>query len=146
MFKEIVVAFDGSKDAEAALLVACDLAAKYQAHLHVIHVPDVHQPSAGVIGTAAAILPEDELLKQSGEVIIKRAETLAEEANQSLSSAQLVSGSTAQAIREFAHDKDADLIVSGRRGAGGLKGMLTGSVSQELASGSNCAVLTVKTK
>ncbi len=144
MFNEIIVAFDGSDYSESALLVACDLAAKYKANLHVVHVPELYQPTAGIAGTAVGVLSQEDALQQAGEVTIKRAETLAKEAGQSLSSTLLLAGPTAQAILEVAHTKGADLIVSGRRGLSNLKGMLIGSVSQQLASDADCAVLTVK--
>jgi nucleotide-binding universal stress UspA family protein len=144
MFNEIIVAFDGSDHSESALLVACDLAAKYQASLHVIHVPELHKPTAGVAGTPVSVLSQENALHQAGDVIIKRAETLAKETGQPLSSTLLLTGPTAQAMLEVAHTKGADLIVSGRRGLSNLKGMLIGSVSQQLASDAHCAVLTVK--
>lgn len=144
MFKEIIAAFDGSDQSEAALLAACDLAAKYQANLHVVHVPQVDQPTAGVTGAAEGELSQEDALKQSGDVIIQRAETIAKEADQNLSSTKLLAGPTAQAILDFAQQQNADLIVSGRRGTGHLKGLLTGSVSRQLASDAACAILTVK--
>ncbi len=37
-----------------------------------------------------------------------------------------------------------DMIIMGRRGLGGLKGLFMGSVSQKISSLANCAVVTVK--
>lgn len=58
MFKEIVVAFDGSHHAEAAVLTVCDLAEKYDANLHVIHVPESKEQAVAV-GASAVVLPID---------------------------------------------------------------------------------------
>jgi len=58
MFKDIVVAFDGSHHAEAAVLTACDMADKYSAKLHVVHVPEAHD-QAMAVGASAVVLPLD---------------------------------------------------------------------------------------
>ena len=44
------------------------------------------------------------------------------------------SGDVAKAILKLAQEKNADLIVVGKRGAGRIKGLLIGSVSQKLGS------------
>lgn len=144
MFKEIMVAFDGSDHSEAALQTACNLAAKYRANLQVVHAPQLHKPTIGVSGTAVSVLAQQDALQQTGDVILKRAEKLAKEAGQNLSSTKLLAGPTAQAILEAADTMNSDLIVCGRRGLGNLKAMFLGSVSQQLASEAECAVLTVK--
>lgn len=77
MFKEIMVAFDGSDHSEAALQTACDLAAKYQANLQVVHAPQLYKPTIGVSGTAVSVLAQQDALQQTGDVILKRAEKLA---------------------------------------------------------------------
>jgi nucleotide-binding universal stress UspA family protein len=144
MFKEIVVAFDGSDHAETAILTACDMAERYSAKLHVVHVPDVHE-RAITVGSAAVVFPVDEdALQESGETMIKRAEQIAKDAGRTFSSTDILSGAPGDAILASAKEKGADLIVSGRRGHSQLKGILMGSVSQKLSSGANCAVLTVK--
>jgi nucleotide-binding universal stress UspA family protein len=144
MFKEIVVAFDGSDHAESAILTACDMADRYSAKLHVVHVPEVHD-QAIAMGASAVVLPVDEdTLQESGQTIIKRAEQLAKGAGHIFSSTDILSGAPGDAILISAKERGADLIVSGRRGHGQLKGILMGSVSQKIASGADCAVLTVK--
>lgn len=143
MFKDIVVAFDGSNHAETAVLSACDMADKYSAKLHLIHVPEA-QDQAIAMGASAVVLPVDaQTLKERGTPVIKRATDLAKGAGQVFSSTEILSGPPADAILKNAKDKGADLIISGRRGHGQLKGMLMGSVSQKIASSANCAVMTV---
>ena len=144
MFKVIVVAFDGSDHSEAAILTACDLANKYSAKLHVVHVPELHDQAIAV-GASAVLIPVDQdALQKSGGSMIKRAEQLAKGVGHSFSSTDILSGPPGDAILTSAKEKGADLIVSGRRGHGQLKGILMGSVSQKIASGAECAVLTVK--
>lgn len=144
MFNEIVVAFDGSNHSEQAMNVACDVAGKYDANLHIVHVPELYDQGVAV-GSSAVVIPvrEDDL-RESGETMIKRAQELANDAGKTPVSTEILAAPAAEAIISFAHDKDADLIVSGRRGLGNLRGLLMGSVSQQLASSADCAVLTVK--
>jgi nucleotide-binding universal stress UspA family protein len=39
---------------------------------------------------------------------------------------------------------DFDLVVMGRRGLGGIKGLLMGSLSHKISSMADCTVVTVK--
>lgn len=97
------------------------------------------------VGASAVVLPVDEdALQESGKTMIKLAEQIAKGAGHAFFSTDILSGAPGDAILTSARQKGADLIVSGRRGHGQLKGMLMGSVSQKIASGANCAVLTVK--
>ena len=144
MFKDIVVAFDGSHHAETAVLTACDMAARYSAKLHVVHVPEVHDQAIAMGASAVVVSVPEDALKESGETMIKRAEQLAKDAGHAFSSTDILSGAPGDAILANAKEKGADLIVSGRRGHVQLKGILMGSVSQRIASSADCAVLTVK--
>ena len=144
MFNEIVVAFDGSEHSELAVRAACSLAEKYDANLHIVHAPEVYD-QAVAMGASAVVLPvSEESLQESGESMISRAVALAEEAGRPAVSTEILAAPAADAIISFAEKKNAELIVSGRRGLGNLKGMILGSVSQQLASSAECAVLTVK--
>ena len=50
MFETIVVGVDGSEASDKAIRIACDLAQKYGAELHMVHSP---QPETAVYATAA---------------------------------------------------------------------------------------------
>jgi nucleotide-binding universal stress UspA family protein len=120
------------------------MANRYSAKLHVVYVPEIHVQAIAV-GASAVVLPVDEdALQESGLSMIKRAEQLAKDAGNTFSSTDILSGAPGDAILASADEKGADLIISGRRGHGQLKGILMGSVSQKIASRANCAVLTVK--
>ena len=56
-------------------------------------------------------------------------------------SAQLSRGDAAEEIISYARDQAIDLIISGSRGLGAVRGWLMGSVSRKLAHYSNCSVL-----
>jgi nucleotide-binding universal stress UspA family protein len=56
----------------------------------------------------------------------------------------LLKGDPAENILSAAKKQKADVIVLGRRGIGGLTGLLIGSVSQKINQLANCSVFTVK--
>ena len=144
MFNEIVVAFDGSNHAETAVTVACDVAEKYDAKLHIVHVPELYD-QAVAMGASAVVIPvKEEALQESGQSMIERAKEIADKAGQTPVSTEILAAPAGEAIISFAERKNADLIVSGRRGLGNLTGLLLGSVSQQLTASAECAVLTVK--
>jgi nucleotide-binding universal stress UspA family protein len=57
---------------------------------------------------------------------------------------ELLEGSPAKAILEFARSRDADLIVVGSRGLGAIKGALLGSVSSEIVHQADRPVLVAR--
>jgi nucleotide-binding universal stress UspA family protein len=52
-------------------------------------------------------------------------------------------GSPARAVVEVAVERDVDLVVLGRRGAGGFRGLLMGSVSRRVVERAGRVVLVV---
>lgn len=59
------------------------------------------------------------------------------------SAEEVLSGSASHAIRDFAEDEGADLIIVGRQGMGALDRLLMGSVSQYLVRKAPCPVLVI---
>jgi nucleotide-binding universal stress UspA family protein len=59
---------------------------------------------------------------------------------------ELVEGDPAEAIVRFAESRDADLVVVGTRGRGGIAGSLLGSVSSEVVRASSRPVVVVREK
>jgi nucleotide-binding universal stress UspA family protein len=57
---------------------------------------------------------------------------------------ELLFGSPAERILEYAESKGCDLIVMGTRGRSGLAGLLLGSQVQKVIAHSTCPVLAVK--
>ena len=168
----IIVADDGSAHADAALGMAVDLALKFDAKLTVVHVlthdhpPDElkhfleHEQLIGtgpsrkekldtyILSTKDISVPEDipeeRVVAVLGELIVKNAITKATESGVKDVTPVTVSGDYANSILEVAKEKNADLIIMGRRGLSNLKGLLLGSVSQKVSQRADCSVLTVK--
>ncbi len=80
----------------------------------------------------------------AGENIIKRAAKKLHESDFDNFETLLVDGDPAERIIALSEFHKADTIVMGCRGAGKLKGLLLGSVSQSVAHEANCSVVIVK--
>jgi nucleotide-binding universal stress UspA family protein len=143
MFTKILVAADGSDHAFAALRAGCDLAQKYDASLHVVHVPEM-AVNAIAVGAAFVEIPtSDEDILETGKPVADKVRKDAETFGVSSASVDILRGDPAETMLAYAAKNDIDLIVSGRRGLGRLTGLLLGSVSQKLAAHAPCPVLTV---
>ena len=126
---KILLATDGSKDAELAATTAIDLANKTGSELHVVHIVDL--VSSVVLDEADA----RELL----DALVKRLE----DAGSVSAQAHLSEGVPAAEIVALGEDIDAGLIVVGSRGLGGVRRALMGSVSDAVTRHAHCAVLVV---
>ena len=147
MFETIVAGVDGSEASDKAIRIACDMAQKYGAELHLVHSP---QPETAVYATAAvagfpavAEMPTQAELDQAGEEIMKLALAIAAECGQPSPQTHMLRGDPADELVDCAARVGADLIVTGRRGLGNLAGLVLGSTSQRISHHAKCAVLTV---
>jgi len=141
MFNIIVVAMDGSEYAGRALTTACDLAQKYSAALHIVHINDMHELLLSVGGSSALIKPDD--YEKPGQKILEDAKQKAESNGCKVQTHQL-DGNFGQAVVEKADELSADLIVVGSKGHSDLAGMLLGSVSHKITHLAKCPCLIVR--
>ena len=102
-------------------------------------------PGGVTVPSVVSSVGEDEeeqriAAEMAGMSIIKATiETLAMHAVQA--TAQLARGDAAEEIISFAKKQSIDLIVSGSRGLGAVRGWLMGSVSRKLVHYSGCSIL-----
>jgi nucleotide-binding universal stress UspA family protein len=138
----VVAGFDGSPGSEAALRVAFREAQLRRARLLVVgawHVPTYYYGSVAA-PSARAALGEDvrrELTTKMQEAVA----ALREGAGDVEIETRLAEGGAARVLTDEA--ADADLLVVGSRGFGGLRELLLGSVSHECAQRASCPVLIV---
>jgi nucleotide-binding universal stress UspA family protein len=137
VYRNIVIAYDGSDGAKAALEKAVEIAHRDGAALTVVESVPEKLPAL-VPGAPHSTDPT------------KAAETRKElrQAVESLdpslqASPWAVGGPPAKAIHTVANDIEADLVVTGSRGRGRVTSALLGSVSTEIVQGSPCDVLVV---
>jgi len=146
VIKKILVPVDGSDSSVKALEFACDLAGRYDAELHLLHVVQpVIQAQTLALGAAAVTLeasPEE--LEDAGRKTIDAARRLATNRGCERVQADLADGPPARRILERAGDIGADMIVMGSRGLGDFAGLLVGSVSHKVSHLAECTCVTVR--
>jgi nucleotide-binding universal stress UspA family protein len=141
----IVVGVDGSEGGAAALEFAAGEAAFRGARLRVVsawQVPAVAAHGGGHFGPA----PLD---PETWDAFRVRAQEVADDALAAVKKLQpslegealTVQGQAADVLLE--QGADAALIIVGRRGLGGFKSLLLGSVSQQVVQHATCPVVVV---
>lgn len=170
MFRTVLAATDGSGSGTRATEIAADIAGKYGARLVLLSVVQPGSLPRGISGAAhhevsashplLAKVPSwvdnarDQTARDTGashamveelaELALNHAVTLAERHKVADHETVLEHGDPAKIILKVADKEDADLIVLGRRGLGGIRQLLTGSVTDKVMQLSERQCLTVK--
>ena len=137
---KILLATDGSKDAELALTTAVDLTNATNSELHVVTI--AHGYPAYDLRDPAVV----EQLRQQGEEVLEEQVRKIEEAGGKVAEKHLrvPEHHRAQEIVEVAEEAGAGLIVMGSRGLGGMRRALMGSVSDSVVRHAHCPVMVVR--
>jgi nucleotide-binding universal stress UspA family protein len=137
----ILLATDGSPHAELAALKAVDLAKSTKARLHVVAVGRTFPAAVYDVYTEAG---REDLRREAQEVLDQQVRKI-EEAGGTVAIAHLkMNERRDEAIVHLAEDIDADLIVIGSRGFGGLRRALLGNVADSVVRHAHCPVLVVR--
>jgi nucleotide-binding universal stress UspA family protein len=138
MYRNVVVAYDGSEGAKAALARAVEIAGRDEAALTVVEATAEQIPSLAP-GSPRQAPPEAaaDARKDLREAVEKLDPSLE-------ASPWVVGGPAAKAILTVAEDIEADLIVTGSRHRGAVARAVLGSVSTEILHGAACDVLVVQ--
>jgi nucleotide-binding universal stress UspA family protein len=138
---KIVLATDGSREAELAARTAADLANKTDSELHVLHVLalplDTHDPSSFEPEVWARL---ENRARTTLEDVVEKIEASGGEVEGS----HLTAGRPEAEIVTLAEEIGAGLIVMGSRGVGGIRRALMGSVSDSVLRHAHCPVLVVR--
>jgi nucleotide-binding universal stress UspA family protein len=143
MFRDVLVAFDGSAHAERALAEAIDLARQSEGSITVATV--VPELSVWALGGGFAppidyqAIHDD--LERSYRAMLEAAHAKVPQEIQSR--AVLLEGRPGRALVDEANTAGHDLVAVGSRGRGELRSMVLGSVSHEVLHGSHVPVLVV---
>ena len=149
----ILLATDGSREADFAARSAAELSQKTGSELHVIHAfgiapvgPPVYPEATELQSVEFEAESEErqrlserrarEVLQAEVEKIRSWGGTVAEE--------HLIEGRVAPQIVALAEEIEAGLIVMGSRGLGGIRGALMGSVSDSVVGHAHCPVMVVR--
>ena len=139
MFTHIVVANDGSEGGFKALAMACDLAKRYGAALHMISVEELPDFPASI----DEIIEIKDAENHKFHRVIARAQELAK-ANGVALDAEVVAGHAAASVVERVKAVKADLLVVGFMGHSALYERIIGGTSDRLVRLAPCPVLVVK--
>jgi nucleotide-binding universal stress UspA family protein len=154
MYKRILVAFDGSNPSRNALDHAVSIAVQWKAELKILSVvprtlmPIIQSEEFGTpsISTAQIYIDHQEGLKALYIRKLQEAENDVKKIFPGLKvCSKLLEGRPSRTIVEEAERDDAELIVIGSRGIGGITGWILGSTSQKVVNSCTKPVLVVKT-
>ncbi|KYH25925.1 universal stress protein [Halalkalicoccus paucihalophilus] len=125
MYDRILVATDGSADAERAAEHAVDLARRYGAELHCLYVIETRTAYDNAI-----VEPEivHRRLREEGEEALDAIEADARGVGTVVSSIE--SGVPAEVITAYSDENGIDLVVMGAKGKSAFKTILLGSTTE----------------
>ena len=135
---KILLATDGSEEAELAARTAADLANSHDSQLHVVYV-EMAPPMTEQFADPG---PE-RATPESRELLDKQVKHI-EEAGGTVTKAHLRFGRPNEQIVRVGEELGAGLLITGSRGHGGLRRALLGSVSDSVIRHAHCPVLVIR--
>jgi len=146
-YQTILIATDGSKFSQNAVLQGMELAKLVGAKVYVLYVLDKNAYTLPTLETPIYLGSNwdvvEETLRQEGKDAIQYARDVARNKGIGFESV-VIEGNPANAILEFAEQKKVNLIIMGTLGKGGLERFLLGSVTNKVIRHSKSSVLVVK--
>jgi nucleotide-binding universal stress UspA family protein len=134
----ILLATDGSREAELAATTAVDLAKGTNSELHVVHVGQF----------LPTLLAQTEVepvqLEREAQQLLDEQVRRVEEAGGTVKAAHLRLGRADEEIVDLAQEIGAGFIVMGSRGHGRMRRALMGSVSESVVRHAHCPVTIVR--
>jgi nucleotide-binding universal stress UspA family protein len=134
----ILLATDGSEEANLAASAAAELAKDSDSELHVIHV------GPAVPTFLAATEEEPARMAREARRTLDEQVRRIEAGHAAVAEAHLRYGGAAEEVVALAEDLGAGLIAMGSRGRGGIRRALMGSVSERVVRHAHCAVMIVR--
>ncbi|WLR42981.1 universal stress protein [Bacillus carboniphilus] len=140
-YKRIVVAVDGSAEAEAAFEQAIEIVKRNEgAALLITHVIDTRIGIAETYDTGVI-----SRIEESGHELLKKYEDQAKKAGLDNVATELKHGSPKAIIaKKIAPDFNADLIICGATGLNRVERFIVGSVAEHTTRYAKCDVLIVR--
>ncbi|MDD2341051.1 MAG: universal stress protein [Tissierellia bacterium] len=142
VFKKILVATDGSENAERAASYGINIAKATGAEVHVLYVISTKHAvtTRTVMGWSEAF---EEYLANKGGVAIANVEKLGKEAGVKVEPVFL-KGIPADKILGYAEENNIDFIVMGTHGLTGIQRYLIGSVAETVVRHSKVPVMVIR--
>ncbi|WP_048044666.1 universal stress protein [Methanosarcina mazei] len=141
-FKRILIATDGSENAERAASYGIDVAKSTGAEVDALYVVSTEHAGTArtVMGWTDAF---EEYLASKGGASTGYVQNLGKERGVKVNPVYL-KGIPAEKILEYAEENDIDLIVMGTQGLTGIKRFLIGSVAENVLRHSKVPVMIVR--
>ena len=143
--QNILVATDFSEPSEAAVLYGRELAERFNATLHVLHVVQPIPPTAFGVEAAALLTPEvvqeieDDARRRLHAVMID-----SDGSGPNMVAAIRTATDAATQILDYAKSHKINLMVLGTHGRGAFAHFMMGSVAERVVRLAPCPVLTVR--
>ena len=133
---KILLATDGSKEAELASRTAAELSQGTSSELHVLYVGEAPNPYVEEVGLAGDDRQARTVLDAEAEKVRAVGATVAQ--------AHLSMGKAGHEVVALAEEIGAGVIVMGSRGRGGIRRALMSSVSDAVVRHAHCPVFVVR--
>src|SRR5918998_817889 len=140
----ILLATDGSEEAELAALRAVDIAERTDSELHVVHVgvlPTFLESYPGTLGYSGKLY---EQIEEDSRELLRELSWRVKMAGGTVAGTPLRMGAVDLEIVALAKELGADLIVMGCRGHRGIRRAIEGSISDGVIRHAPCPVLVVR--
>jgi nucleotide-binding universal stress UspA family protein len=140
----ILLATDGSEEAELAALKAVDLAQSTDSELHVVHVgvvPLFLLSDPGTLGDDGKLY---EQIEEESRELLRKLSWRVKVAGGTVTGSHLRMGAVDLEIVALAKELGADLIIMGCRGHRGIRRAIEGSISDAVIRHAPCPVLVVR--
>lgn len=140
--QNILVPSDFSECSDAAVRYGLELARRFDATLHLLHV--VQDPMTMPWAGEGFVVPMIEAIEQWQKQAEERLKAMVPPADRGRVRVDSTVASAYPEILRFAADRGIDLIVMGTHGRGGVSHLLLGSIAEKVVRRAPCPVLTVR--
>ena len=147
MSPKMLLATDGSAEAELATKSAVELANSTGSELHVVYVeplPDfMKKNEAGTPGYDRELY---EKIEEEGRETLRKLTWRVKVAGGTVTGSHLRMGAVAEEIVDLAGELEVDLIIVGSRSLRGIRRAIAGSVSESVFRNARCPVMVARPK
>ena len=140
--KTILVPSDFSECSDAAFRYGLELARKFDASLHLLHV--IQDSATQPWAAEGFALPMLDVIDQWQKEAVDRLKAAVPADDRARVTVECRIASPYPEILRYAAERDIDLIVMGTHGRGGMTHMLLGSIAEKIVRRAPCPVLTVR--
>ena len=144
---KMLLATDGSEEAELATKSAVELTNSTGSELHVVYVeplPDFMKKDDA--GTPGYDLELYEKIEEEARETLRKLTWRVKVAGGTVTGSHLRMGAVAEEIVDLAGEWEADLIIVGSRSLRGIRRAIAGSVSESVFRNARCPVMVVRQK